>query len=342
MCTGIKIYTKDGATISARTMELHAFPTELVLFPRGQKTIANEPCGIKTEWVSIYGICAMTASASHRFCLEGLNERGLGMGLFNFIRYFENLENRAGENASSITQLELDAVYYVLSTCASVEEAVTMIKQINLSDASIASDYPSRLSHHFRIVDTTGRCVVVECVNGKKHIHENPAGMITNEPAFDWHMTNLSLYKRLSAVEEYNEYSHKDEFIQFATGAGYGLRGLPGDFSSSSRFIRAAIFSKNAKEADTSDDGINQAFHILNSFDITDGSMIRKAKDGTAISHVTLWTSAIDHSNKKFYLHTINNRSVRVIDISKIDFSGAKEIVIDIKEGDDFIDVTPG
>ena len=48
------------------------------------------------------------------------------------------------------------------------------------------------------IVDKTGAAVVVEPIGGKLVIYDDPLGVITNSPTFDWHMTNLGNYVGLS------------------------------------------------------------------------------------------------------------------------------------------------
>ena len=50
-------------------------------------------------------------------------------------------------------------------------------------------------------------------------------------------------------------------------GTGFGTLGIPGDSTSPSRFIRAAFMKEFAEEVQTADDGVNLAFHILNTVD---------------------------------------------------------------------------
>jgi len=56
-------------------------------------------------------------------------------------------------------------------------------------------------------------------------------------------------------------------------------RGVPGDFTPPSRFVRAAIFSKTAVPSNTAQSGVEQVFHILNNFDIPVG-VSREVTDG--------------------------------------------------------------
>ena len=37
-----------------------------------------------------------------------------------------------------------------------------------------------------------------EYVDGELNVHDNPLGVITNAPTFDWHLTNLKGYVNLS------------------------------------------------------------------------------------------------------------------------------------------------
>ena len=87
------------------------------------------------------------------------------------------------------------------------------------------------------VTDTQGKSIVIEFIEGEMKIFENPLGIITNAPTFDWHMTNLRNYVNLSAVTIPNK---KIEDLDFAAlGAGSGMIGLPGDFTPPSRFVRA-------------------------------------------------------------------------------------------------------
>ena len=44
----------------------------------------------------------------------------------------------------------------------------------------------------------SGKSIVIEYVGGKLNVYDNPLGVITNSPAFDWHMTNLRNYINFS------------------------------------------------------------------------------------------------------------------------------------------------
>jgi hypothetical protein len=90
---------------------------------------------------------------------------------------------------------------------------------------------------------------VIEPLNKGLKIYDNPLGVVTNAPTFDWHMTNLRNYINLSATNVPAVDMGGITLAQF--GQGSGLRGLPGDFTPPSRFVRAVAFSQSAFPSDT-------------------------------------------------------------------------------------------
>ncbi|THB78138.1 MAG: choloylglycine hydrolase, partial [Desulfobulbaceae bacterium] len=57
----------------------------------------------------------------------------------------------------------------------------------------------------------------------------------------------------------------------------------------------------------------------------------------------TIWTSAADTRNLKFYYHTQHNRKLRMVDLNKIDFSTERIVrfSLDKRKEQEIEDVTP-
>lgn len=115
---------------------------------------------------------------------------------------------------------------------------------------------------HYVLHDAAGNCAVIEYVDGKRSIHDNPLGVFTNAPTFDWHITNLRNYANLSVTNVPPVELVGVRLSGF--GQGNGLFGLPGDFTPPSRFVRAVAFSQSSVATKTAVDATLQAFHILN------------------------------------------------------------------------------
>ena len=134
-----------------------------------------------------------------------------------------------------------------------------MLQHINLCNIPFSKQFPlSPL--HWLIADRNGS-IVVESMQSGLHIHENPVGVLTNNPPFDWHMMNLNNYMHLSTAAPENRFSDQITLKPYSLGMG-GI-GLPGDLSSPSRFVRAAFTRMNALSDDTEAASVSQFFHIL-------------------------------------------------------------------------------
>jgi choloylglycine hydrolase len=175
---------------------------------------------------------------------------------------------------------------------------------------------------HYIINDASGRCVVLEYVGGELKVHDNPLGVMSNSPTFDWHLTNLRNYVNLSVTNVPPVEVSQIKLPGF--GQGSGMLGLPGDFTPPSRFIRAVAFSQSVLPVATAHDGVLQAFHVLNQFDIPKGAA-RGTEHGKNVADYTLWTSAADLKNLRYYFRTFENSRIRMIDIRKVDL-GAQQI----------------
>ena len=311
-CTGITLHTQSNQPITARTIEWAATPlnTMLVVMPRGQKQVSFLPDGIKEgkQFVANYGYVGI-AVEDNAFVMEGINEAGLGAGLFYFPDYGEYMPYK--EEDKSLTVSDMQFVAWVLSTCATIDEMVALLPTIRV----VGTD-PRASTVHWRVTEPSGRQVVVEIVNQEVKIHENPLGVLTNSPSFDWHITNLNNYVNLTAgavVErEIGALTLK------AFSGGTGLHGMPGDMTSPSRFVRAAIFQSTAPRLESAEETVVQAFHLMNNFDIPIGvqfSNLDKVPDMPSATQVMIVS---DLQNQRLYYRTMYNSTIRCIDLKKM------------------------
>jgi choloylglycine hydrolase len=131
---------------------------------------------------------------------------------------------------------------------------------------------------HLVLHDRNGEAAVVEWVGGTRQVYDNPIGVATNSPPFDWHLTNLRNYVNQSAMDVPALVINGKRVTPI--GEGTGMLGLPGDFTPPSRFVRAVAFSANARVPDTVAGGVNAAMHLLSSFDIAKGVVRDPAPEG--------------------------------------------------------------
>ena len=64
-----------------------------------------------------------------------------------------------------------------------------------------------------------------------------------------------------------------------------------------------------------------QSFHILNNFDVPLGVQFPVGKAPNNMPAATQWTISTDLTNRTIYYHTMYNRTIRRIEMDKIDFA---------------------
>jgi choloylglycine hydrolase len=214
----------------------------------------------------------------------------------------------------------------VLTSFATVEEAKAGIKKIKVN-RSILGAWNGVVKCHMTLHDLSGKSISVEYLKGELQITDNPTGVYTNDPPFDYHLNNLANYCNLHPVESAPIQVGGASFQPPSSGSG--LHGLPGDMLSPSRFIRAFFMRQSAPANLSTAEQVATAFHILNSFDIPLGTVQLSATNhyggGKGGYEWTEWTVVSDLKNQVFYIRTFDNPDIRAIDMKEVDL-GAKDI----------------
>lgn len=324
-CTGISLTASDGSHIVARTLEWAASPTTCgyMIVPRGHQHHSLTPAGANgLTFIGRYGYTAIWTDYEE-VVVEGMNETGLNAGLFFFPNYSEYPSYNPDNSGHTLSDMQF--VSWVLANFSTIDEVQEAIKSIDV----VGLD--SRIGTvHWRISEPGGRVVVLEYVNGEPHFYENPLGVLTNAPGFEWQMLNLNNYINLFPGSAPDHTIAKDVSLK-PFGGNSGMLGLPGDFTPPSRFVRAAIYQTTAPTWATAFETVREAFHILNNFDIPVGIQRNITPDKSVAEYnpanmpsATQFTAVSDQANRKFYFTTCWNTTIRCIDLKAVDFSKAK------------------
>jgi len=328
-CTGIRLHTDDNSIIYARTLEWRKnLNPYAIVIPHHTDYIGtstdNRP-GL--NWTTKHTIVGITIGKRPHL-IDGINACGLGVGLFSFR---DDVEYAAPTSNTTYDLAPWELVTYFLSTCASVDEVIQKVVTINVVPVFL-EDVDEVPPLHYIVHDSYGNCIVLEHTHQNIKIYDNPFGVMTNSPNFDWHMTNLHAYLH-PAFDD-----HKTSHVNLLKNLHetYAL-GLPSDFSSPSRFIRAAIYTLCTPTPSDGLSGVMHAFHILNQFDIPKGSFRTNQHDYYTYTH---WTSAANLTEKKYYFRTYENQRIRMIDMHTL--STCEEIIwLPMNETEDILDITP-
>ena len=328
-CTGIRLTAKDGSVIHARTLEFAVdVKSDIIIVPRGYKRTGTAPNKTKgMSWTTKYASVGANG-VGQPVLFDGLNEKGLAVGFFYHPHTAKYMPYKPSDAPNTLGSWELGT--WILDSFATVDEVKKNINKVVVSDA-IFPPWGFAPPAHFVVHDATGKSIVIEFLNGKLVVFENPLGIITNSPSYDWHMTNIRNYINIS-LTPVNEMKIDGVTLK-SFGMGSGLHGIPGDFTPPSRFVRATIFSKASLPQKTGYDAVIEAFHILNNFDIPKGTAREHAKDkhGNVIAEFTQWTAASDLKAKKYYIRTYDNSQIKMIDLNKMNLDAKEIITIPLK-----------
>jgi len=190
-CTGITIKPKDGSILFARTLEFALdLNSNIIIVPRGKEYVGSTPNGKPgLHWATKYGMVGMNAFDLPA-TVDGLNEKGLQVGLFYFPGFAKYQEIKAEDVGKALAPWELGV--FLLGTCSDVKEAIAAAKSVLVGEV-VRKDMGFVPGVHVIVTDASGKSVVLEYVGGELKVHANPLGVMSNAPTFDWHITKRRL-----------------------------------------------------------------------------------------------------------------------------------------------------
>lgn len=312
-CTSIRIKTEDGLVFYARTFEGGVdFQNGMAVIPKGTVYHGTLPDNTSKglTWTTKYGMVGMTAFKMPLFS-DGLNEKGLVVANLMFPGYAEYEGFDPGK--ANITLAHFELATWLLSNFATVAEVRQAIAKVRVCEGpSVVSGFVLPL--HFVVHDAQGDCFVIEYVKGTLHTYDNPLGVATNSPTFDWMTTYLNNFINLSPDNVPQKKLTGLTLKQF--GQGSGMVGLPGDFTPPSRLVRMVALTQAALPVKGPEAGLNLAMTIIDNVDVPKGTVREKTEKGMMCDY-DQWTVAVDLARKRYYFHTYDNKNWRYVDLTK-------------------------
>lgn len=263
MCTAIA----DGKRgVTGRTLDVaRRFGEEALLLPRD--------CPLPWEGgrhLAILGVGRIEEGTPLLF--DGMNERGLwGAAL----RYPEAVWN--GGEGREVPSFALLAE--VLGRCGSIGEARAFLVGTRATNRPFSAALPAA-PLHFLFADGEG-ALVAEPEREGLRLWDAPVGVLANSPSFPAQLSHLSLFSHLGSAP-----SPCRLCPDLAPAAGSGALGLPGDFSSPSRFVRAAFALRYLRG-----EGLPFGFAALGQVAVPKGAV--ENEEGR---HFTVYTSVYDRA----------------------------------------------
>ena len=319
MCTAISLKSKKNFYFG-RNLDLnYSFKYDVVVTPRNYEFKLRKMNSFKNKY-ALFGMAIVSNDTPLYF--ESMNEKGLSMAGLNFpwlAKYYDVVLNK-----NNLAPFEL--IPYLLGNFVTIDEVKKELENINIINEVFSENFPNA-PLHWIITDSNENSIVIETTNEGMKVYDNPYHVLTNSPSFDYHYFNMFNYQYLSEERAVNNLSPKLNLINISEGLG--SFGLPGDVSSSSRFVRAVYNKFNAYIDDDENKNIVQFFNILNSVAMIKGSVVTNNNE----YEVTQYSCCMDLNNMVYYYKSCDNMLIKAFKI-KDEYINSNKLTIHTLELD--------
>lgn len=316
MCTAASFKTRD-----------HYFGRNLDLEFSYNETVTVTPRNFPFKFRKMGEVHSHLALIGMAYVADGYplyydctNEKGLSMAGLNFPTFadYKPLDPKMDNIAP------FEFIPWILCQCEDVLQAKKLLSRLNIAKIDFSTELPASPLHW--IIADKNQSLTVESVKDGLKIYENPVGILTNNPPFDFHMLNLANYMNCTREEAVSRFAEGFEITPFSRGTG-GI-GIPGDLSSASRFIKAAFTKLNSECGDSESESISQFFHILGS--------VAQQKGCCRVGHkfeYTIYSSCCNTDKGIYYYTTYENSRITAVDMRHENLNGKELVSYPLIEG---------
>lgn len=344
-CSAIAWETEDGKHLWGRNLDFNKLPmgakvvympAGTVFYTSGTKLEGNLDEGSRqTAEHSVLGI-GITALGSAPVFYEGVNEAGLMGGQL----YYRELASFAETDGSGRLPVQPPlAVTYLLASCATVEEAVQALREtVWLEGKPLLGPVPPL---HWMFSDVSGACAIIEPDRDGLHIYRQTMGVMANSPGYPWHRMNLLNYSLLGNRDCIQPLQMNGVSVEQCF-SGTGCQGLPGDFTSPSRFVRLAFLRQFCEKGRDEPQGVAYLFRMLQNVAFPLGMVyvgedeaVSAEDQGVTTYDYTVYTAAMCGESGRYYWTTYENGRVQYAELR--DFQECRQVVeLDLEGEADF------
>ena len=305
-CTSFSWETKDGKHLLGRTYDQFGDlkANRVISVPEGTPCspgLQADPSSPKSQ----YGYTGMAVLGfGEPIMVDAVNTAGLMGALLHYPEYaFYSSSSQPGKTMVHPGRL----LSWLLGRCANIEEAVEQMSAAALENG-LVQGHP--LPAHYIFSDRGGETIIIEPDADGVKIHRNTIGVLANSPDYLWHRTNLRLYTAVTNLPKAPQTISGYEIREFDERIGGGF-GLPGDYSSPSRFVRMAFMKQFAVQGKDELDGISRMFRAFAPVDTPEG--VIKGDPAYEAYEQTLCISVMCAESGIYYFAPSQNRRISAI-----------------------------
>ena len=290
MCTAISYNNYFGRNLDLE----YSYNEQVVITPKNYRFNFTDN-RILDKGYAIIGVA--TVCENYPLYYDACNEYGLAGAGLNF-PYNDLYSN--DENSVMLKIAPYEILPAVLRTCKSVAEVKELLTNTIFINKSFNDNFKAT-NMHYMFADSCSS-ITVESKNGVVNVYDNTVNVLTNTPTFIEQIENLKQYQNLT-----NEETNKT-----LNSKGAGALGLPGDFTSKSRFVRAEFLLRTTVSLGND---LTEFYNVLSSVAEPKGSV--KVNDNKYF--YTQYSSCMDLKEKIYYYKTYENSRIYAVRLSNID-----------------------
>lgn len=315
MCTGVRFTDKSGNLFFGRNLDVPMnYGEKIVITPRNYP-IPYRFIEAKETKRAIIGVGI--AVDKYPLYFDCVGESGLSIAGLDFLGY-AHFTPKPIEGKINLTPYEL--MLWVVDEFDSVRDLKEALKNVNLVNDPFNSSMPVASLHW--IVSDKEQSIVIEQTETKGLVaYDNPVGVLTNSPEFDWHLTNLTNYLNINPQDAPAKMWGTKDVEPFGVGTG-GL-GLPGEAMSPSRFVRIAYYNNHYPVEDTEVKNVAKFFNMLKAVAMVEGSVVDSSQKNVA----TAYTSCYSVANKTCYFNRLHDFTIQSAQLDDSNVS-ARELTV--------------
>lgn len=304
MCTAVSLPLSNGYFFG-RTLDLEYHHSEAVtLAPRRYPFSFSDSTAV-TEHPAILGMAYV--ADGYPLYYDAMNEHGLCMAGLAFTGFCTYAPPDTLHSTHRLAPWEL--IPYVLANCRTIHEATALLADTVLADIPFSDTLPNQ-PMHWMLADKSASAALETDRNGRIITYSNPADVLTNAPPLPALLSHLKAYEGLSP---HPRTDLPQDSICAGTPRGSGALGLPGDWSSPSRFVRASYLRRHVQITDTA-----SVFSMLDSLKVPRGASF--TEDGAPI--VTVYTAVMEPHRFCYSYQTEGNPTPRTVTPSPLALRG--------------------
>lgn len=340
MCTDFLLQAadKDNSVVIGRSMEFgEDLGSQILVGGRGTKKQSAAPDLPKggLSWTAKYGYVGLNVAGLHlpNLICDGMNEKGLSIGAL-WLPGYTQYNSTVSSNSQALDVK--DFANWVLGNFATVAEV-----QAGLTGVQIRRLFDKQPNSH-SLLDS--RCERRE--RGPRVPEGQHAGAVATQHC---RRADQRSALRMATVEHRQLCrplvgrcctDHDWDTPYPPPGHGSGMRGVPGDSTPPSRFIRLLFQKQFATQPANNTNTISQALHLLNTVDIPLGTSAAQQKASKGNDDYTQWVVVKALTARTFSYRTADNPTLMQIDFADLDLGDAREVAYPMPQEATYIDIT--